>query len=78
MIQQAETGCKNGDMLAYMNLISFVFILIGSGLFSIINKISKDNSLMVFVLVIVIAIITLLYFQMRKTKTTSDFQKENT
>ena len=78
MIQQAETGCKNGDMLAYMNLISFVFILIGSGLFSIINKISKDNSLMVFVLVIVIAIITLLYFQMLKTKTTSDFQKENT
>lgn len=68
MIQQANTGRKNGDMLAYMNLATFIFVLIGSGIFSLVTWIWPQNSLAVFVAIIIICVLTLLYFAFRKNE----------
>ena len=48
MIQQANIGRKLGEMLAYMNFVTFVFILIGSVIFSVVTYLSDENSLVVF------------------------------
>ncbi|MCL2436306.1 MAG: MFS transporter, partial [Lentimicrobiaceae bacterium] len=45
MIQQANIGRKLGEMLAYMNFVTFVFILIGSVIFSVVTYLSDENSL---------------------------------
>ncbi len=62
MIQKADTGQKNGQMLAYMNLITFVFVLLGSFIFSLVTSLTNENSLAVFIVIAFICLLTLLYF----------------
>jgi acyl-[acyl-carrier-protein]-phospholipid O-acyltransferase/long-chain-fatty-acid--[acyl-carrier-protein] ligase len=62
LIQHANTGRKLGDVLAYMNLIIFTFILIGSLIFSLTTHFSNENSLVVFGVVAGMCLITLIYF----------------
>jgi acyl-[acyl-carrier-protein]-phospholipid O-acyltransferase/long-chain-fatty-acid--[acyl-carrier-protein] ligase len=62
LIQQANTGRKLGDVLAYMNLIIFIFILAGSLIFSVTTHLSNENSLIVFGVVAGMCLITLIYF----------------
>ena len=65
MIQKADTGRKNADMLAYMNLITFLFILIGSFIFSFVTSITNENSIVVFEIIVLICLVTLIYFIFR-------------
>jgi acyl-[acyl-carrier-protein]-phospholipid O-acyltransferase/long-chain-fatty-acid--[acyl-carrier-protein] ligase len=62
LIQKADTGRKLGDMLAYMNLIIFIFVLIGSLIFSLTTYFSNENSLVVFSVIAGMCLITLIYF----------------
>ncbi|MDX9747341.1 MAG: MFS transporter [Paludibacter sp.] len=47
-IQQSDSGRRAGQLLAYMNISIFVFVLLGTLLFSTINFLTSDNSKGVF------------------------------
>ena len=51
-IQQADAGRRLGQLLAYMNLMIFVFVLIASLIFSGITYFFNDNSVAVFFVII--------------------------
>ena len=61
MIQEANIGRKLGDMLAYMNFVSFLFIFFGSVIFSVVTYFSNENSITVFWTVLVLCLFTLVY-----------------
>ncbi|MDD2283922.1 MAG: hypothetical protein PHQ11_00765 [Paludibacter sp.] len=61
VIQQADAGSKLGQLLAYMNLVIFIFVLIASVLFSITMLITEDNSFVVFGLIAVICLLSLFF-----------------
>jgi MFS family permease len=65
LVQHANLGRKLGDMIAYLNLVNFVFVLLGTGLFSWITYVTHDNSLAVFAAILVVCALTLLYFLFR-------------
>lgn len=48
LIQQSDSGRRAGQLLAYMNLSIFIFVLLGTFLFSVINFLTSDNSVGVF------------------------------
>jgi len=60
MVQQANIGRKLGDMLAYMNFVTFIFIFIGSLIFGFVTYFSNENSVVVFGTVLVLCLITML------------------
>ncbi|MDO9153771.1 MAG: MFS transporter, partial [Paludibacter sp.] len=62
MIQNAGLGRKLGDMIAYLNLVTFVFILAGSLLFSATTGLFDQNSYLVFGVILGICILVGLYF----------------
>jgi acyl-[acyl-carrier-protein]-phospholipid O-acyltransferase/long-chain-fatty-acid--[acyl-carrier-protein] ligase len=62
LVQKEDTGRNIGDMLAYMNLVIFIFVLIGSLIFLIVTKYIKDNSLLVFSVIAAICLITFVCF----------------
>ena len=62
MIQQPDTGRKLGDMLAYMNLVIFLFVLLGSAVFFITTQFISDNSLIVFAVTAGICLVTFVFF----------------
>jgi len=64
LVQKEDTGRKLGDMLAYMNLVIFIFVLLGSIIFFIVNQIFNDNSLVIFAVTAGICAVTLLYFSL--------------
>jgi Major Facilitator Superfamily. len=66
LIQKADIGRKSGNMLAYMNLMTFIFVLFGSLIFFIATKLSDENSLVVFGVITAICLLTLLYFFSRR------------
>lgn len=68
LIQHKELGRKRGSIVAYLNMINFIFILIGTALFSIITAISKDNSQMVFVAMSILCVVVLLFFIWEKKR----------
>jgi acyl-[acyl-carrier-protein]-phospholipid O-acyltransferase/long-chain-fatty-acid--[acyl-carrier-protein] ligase len=59
LIQQANIGRKLGDMLAYMNTVTFLFVLIGSLIFSLVTYLSNENSLAVFATILVLCLFTM-------------------
>jgi len=69
MIQQANIGRKLGEMLAYMNFVIFIFILIGSVIFSAVTYLSNENSITVFVAILVLCLVTM--FVMYRNKNLS-------
>jgi acyl-[acyl-carrier-protein]-phospholipid O-acyltransferase/long-chain-fatty-acid--[acyl-carrier-protein] ligase len=62
LVQKADTGRKLGDMIAYMNLTIFIFVLIGSGIFAGITQLISENSLLVFAVIAGICAMTFVYF----------------
>jgi len=66
MVQQANIGRKTGEMLAYMNLMIFIFVLAGAGIFFVITRFVNDNSLIVFMVTAGICLLTFFYFLVRK------------
>lgn len=65
LVQHANLGRKLGDMIAYLNLVNFVFVLIGTGLFSLTTYLTNDSSLAVFAVILVACSLTLVYFLLR-------------
>jgi acyl-[acyl-carrier-protein]-phospholipid O-acyltransferase/long-chain-fatty-acid--[acyl-carrier-protein] ligase len=48
MLQNSNLGRKLGDMIAYLNLVTFIFILLGTLFFSITTYFTSENSFVVF------------------------------
>ena len=48
MLQNANLGRKLGDMIAYLNLVTFIFVLLGTLLFSLTAHFTSENSFAVF------------------------------
>ena len=65
LIQRENIGRKLGDMLAYMNLVIFIFVLLGSLIFLIVNQIFSDNSLIIFAVIAGICLGTLGWFLLK-------------
>lgn len=65
LVQHANLGRKLGDMIAYLNLVNFIFVLIGTGLFSLTTYLTHDNSLAVFAVILIIISLTLVYYLIR-------------
>jgi MFS family permease len=65
LVQHANLGRKLGDVLAYLNLVNFLLILVGTGLFSVTTSLTNDNSIAVFWVLLLICLMTLLYFALR-------------
>jgi len=65
MMQQADLGRKRGDTVAYLNMMNFVFILIGTALFSLTTALTKENSFAVFDVMIGLCLLMLTYFLFR-------------
>jgi len=65
LVQHANLGRKLGDMIAYLNLVNFMFVLIGTGLFSLTTYLTHDNSLAVFAVILIVISLTLVYYLIR-------------
>ncbi len=55
-IQNASLGRKLGDMIGYLNLVTFIFVLIGTFLFSVTTYLTNENSFAVFGVILTICL----------------------
>lgn len=62
IIQQSGVGRKLGDMVAYLNLVTFIFVLTGTFLFWLITLISNENSFVVFGSILTVCILVSVCF----------------
>jgi len=62
MLQNAGLGRKLGDMIGYLNLITFIFVLLGTLLFSLTTFFTAENSFAVFGVILTICLLVTLYF----------------
>lgn len=62
MLQQAQVGRKLGNMIAYLNLVTFVFVLLGTFLFSVTTHFTNENSFAVFGVILGICALVLVSF----------------
>lgn len=72
LIQHENLGRKIGDIIAYLNMVTFLFILISALLFSITTMFTNENSYAVFGVMIAVCVAVLAYFVFRYP----DFRKE--
>ncbi len=64
-VQRANLGRKRGAVIAYLNMVNFVFILIGTALFSLTTALFSENSYAVFAVMIGVTLLVLVYFLFR-------------
>ena len=64
-IQQADLGRKIGDVIAYLNMVTFLLILIGALLFSLTTMFTHESSFAVFGVMLAICVSVWLYFMFR-------------
>lgn len=62
-IEHADIGRKLGDMMAYLNFVTFIFVLLGTLIFSLSNMIFQENSYAIFIIMITIAASFAVYFK---------------
>ena len=62
IVQSADIGYRLGGMLAYLNLLTFIFVLIGTAIFSVITALTAQNSYAVFVVMLIITILSIFVF----------------
>jgi len=65
IVQQSGVGRKLGDMIAYLNLVTFIFVLIGTFLFWIVTYISNENSSVVFGSILSVCLFVSVYFMIK-------------
>lgn len=63
-IQKAALGHDLGKIIGFLNIITFLFILIGSGIFSLLTGLSNENSYVVFLGIVIFTLILFLYFSL--------------
>jgi len=61
-IEKSKSGRKLGDLIAYLNLTTFIFVTIGTFLFWIVTYFTNQNSELVFAVLWAICIITFYFF----------------
>lgn len=61
LIQQTESGRRAGQLLAYMNIVVFIFVLLGTLLFSLLNILRPDTSFLVFFVLLLLNAGMLIY-----------------
>ena len=66
IVQSANIGRKLGSVLAYLNLLTFIFVLIGTVIFSIITVLTDQNSYAVFIVMLIITILSVGMFAFEK------------
>lgn len=62
MIQKSKSGRKLSDLIAYLNLTTFVFVLLGTVLFWLTTYFTNENSFAVFGVILLISIISFFSF----------------
>ena len=62
MVQGADIGRKLGTMMAYLNLLTFIFVLIGTIIFSVVTVFTAQNSYVVFIVMLIITLLSLIFF----------------
>ena len=62
MLQNANLGRKLGDMIGYLNLVTFIFVLLGTLLFSLTTYFTAENSFAVFGVIFTICLLVTFYF----------------
>ena len=62
IVQSADIGHRLCGMLAYLNLLTFIFVLIGTAIFSVITALTAQNSYAVFVVMLIIIILSIFVF----------------
>jgi len=62
MIQHAPIGKEIGNMIGYMNFVTFLFIFIGAAIFSAVTYFTNENSYAVFAAILVICTATFAYY----------------
>ena len=62
IVQSADVGEKLGSMLAYLNLLTFIFVLFGTALFSIVTALTSENSIAVFFAMLIITVLSVFVF----------------
>ncbi len=65
MVQEANIGRKLGTMMAYLNLLTFIFVLIGTVIFSVVTVLTNQNSYIVFIMMLIITLLSLLVFVLK-------------
>jgi hypothetical protein len=58
-VQSANIGRKLGSMLAYLNLLTFIFVLIGTAIFSLVTGFTNQNSYAVFAVMLIITALSI-------------------
>jgi len=62
MLQNSNLGRKLGDMIGYLNLVTFAFVLLGTLFFSLTTYFTSENSFAVFGVILAICILITFYF----------------
>jgi len=62
MLQNSNLGRKLGDMIGYLNLVTFVFVLTGTLFFSLTTWFTSENSFAVFGVLLIICLLVTFYF----------------
>jgi MFS family permease len=62
MLQNSNLGRKLGDIIGYLNLVTFIFVLLGTFFLSIVTYFTSENSFAVFGVILAICILVTIYF----------------
>jgi acyl-[acyl-carrier-protein]-phospholipid O-acyltransferase/long-chain-fatty-acid--[acyl-carrier-protein] ligase len=65
LVQKADLGRELGTMIAYLNMVTFIFVLFGTFLFWSITLMTNENSFAVFGLISTICIVVLIVFLLK-------------
>ena len=69
IIQKAPIGNKLASVLAYVNLLTFIFVLIGAVIFSISTSLTNENSYIIFGIIAILCIISIPLYINQNTNT---------
>lgn len=62
LIQQSNLGRKLGEIIAYLNLVTFIFVLLGTLIYGLTNYLSGENSFIVFGVIAILCFLVSVYF----------------
>ena len=62
IVQQSKLERKLGDMVAYLNMVTFIFVLFGTFLFWLGTLLSNENSYVVFGSIFIVSVFVGLFF----------------
>jgi len=65
IVQRADIGRELGNMIAYLNFVTFIFVLLGTALFSITTLLTHDNSRAVFGVILGVCIFMLVFYAIK-------------